>query len=97
MTKAEIEKENKALKAKIRELQKTAKVASEVSGDLPDLAYGIVAVGEKKLGLVKILFDFETNRVIIDKESLVEEKFPQIVGTAKTKIVDEIRKKAKEI
>ena len=100
MTKIEIEKENKELKAKIRELQKTAKVASEVSGELPDLGYGITVVeedGKKSLGLVKLSFHLDSNRVIIDKESLVIKARGPLAGLAKESIVTEIIKRSKEI
>ena len=101
MTKLEIEKENKELKAKIRELQKTAKVASEVSGELADTAYGISVIeeedGKKWLAVVRISFDLAKNCAIIDKESLVIKARGPLAGLAKESIVTEIIKRSKEI
>ncbi|HEY9885656.1 MAG TPA: hypothetical protein V6C96_00200 [Vampirovibrionales bacterium] len=96
MTKAELEKENKELKATIRKLQKET-VNDVESKDLSEVAYGVTLVGEeKKLGLVKIYFDLSRKCAIIDEGSLITDSLGPIAAKARTKIVDEVIKRNKE-
>ena len=100
MTKAELEKENRTLKSTIRELQKTAKVASEVLDGLDDVGYGIAVVdaeGTKRLAMVKINFDLEKKCAIIDQESLISGRTPDVNLKLREAVWKEVVKRDKEI
>lgn len=90
-TKPELEKENKALKAEIRELKKNVSKVEEISKGLNNTAIGIALIGEeKKLGMVKIKFDLDKNAAIIDKDSVVVDGVGPITAKARIALVDEI-------
>ena len=93
MTKPELEKENKALKAEIRSLRKIAKETVETEDSYKMIGYGVDRNPESgNYRLVKMGFDVQNNSAAILGTKELNKNKMAVAGKARTVLVDEIVK-----
>lgn len=95
-TKAEVEKENKTLRAEIRELRKASKESSASLEGMPFTGIGVGLDSDGKFNLVHIKFDLESKSAAVAETLRVMDYAPETAGYAKTALVDEIIRLSKE-
>ena len=85
----ELTAENKSLKQEIRDLRGLVKEGNEKAETLPSIAYGVV-VQDSQFNLIKLKFDFEKKKALIDEVVGTYNDVGKFALEARNSIVDEI-------
>lgn len=94
-TNKELTAENKALKQKIRDLTGLIKEGEVKADSFPSVGYGVL-LNDDGYNLIKLCFDFDKKRAIIDEVVRTDKNFKMFAVRARNKMVDEVVRVSKE-